>query len=159
MNLYHYIEYKNNNSKIVFVTEAINITDADSKAKSAGFDPLRLSCSIGLKLVLFKNCEVVRLTKEEVIHVKAKVNEQGDVVEQEKFYRNFPQNYYKIDKIEMRGNSKSEIVATNEKMIKLWMYGICPLQWVVPGGATCYATDIKTILQSIEDQRKPMKVT
>lgn len=154
MNSYHYLEYaKNGDRKMVFVTTALNITDADQKAKEAGFEPMRLACSIGLKLVHFKSAERVQLSPEEVVHVPAYKAEDGTEVP-EKFHRNLPTFHYKIVQDEYYGHSKLDIVEKNERLLKLLNQG-ATLLWKTPDGFVEHVKhSVGDLLDFINDRRR-----
>lgn len=159
MKTYHYLEYaKDGSTALVFAIDANDILEADVMAKNAGFNPMQLSCITGLTFVIFNGCTSHYLSKETVTHVKARVDDAGIEVKPEKFYREFPKIYYKIDKTEFKGNSRRDIVEKNERLMRQLIHGNGILQWKTPDGFVSFARDIKSILQAIDEDRNIKKV-
>jgi hypothetical protein len=153
MQTYHYRDILNT-KEILFTTDANNILEADEIAKTAGFNPMRMICSIGFKLVLFQGCVAKRLWKEEVFKVPAKYKD-GVLVEESKYVRNFPGYYYDHKKIIYSGNSKLQIVQENERFFKHKIWENPTFMWQTPDGVHTHDKgQIKALLQVIEESRK-----
>ena len=157
MNTYHYIQHSKEGGKdLVFTTDALNILEADKLAKAAGFDPMRLACSPGLKLVLFYGCTSSRLSKEQVIKItNLPIKNFGEPTE--KYIRVFPKFHYVHDKTIHPGNSKKQIVAAHKEILGRKIYESVQMQWLTPDGVTTIATDIKKILQELDAEARIVK--